>query len=82
MRALNFKYPGNTNNALLIERDNTNSNSSRYSRVLLCIVSYITYIIRVYSQSVCALTSIDMVRVYHSFILLHTLLHIFKNINH
>jgi len=31
------------------------------------VISYITYIIRVYSQSVSTLASVDMVRVYHSF---------------
>lgn len=82
IKVLNFKYSGNTNNTSLIERDNTNSNSSRYSRVLLCTVSYITYIIWVHSQSVSTFASVFMVRVYHSFSFLHTLLHIFKNINH
>ena len=36
MRVLNFKYSGNTNNTLLIERE-TNSNHLRYSRELIFI---------------------------------------------
>jgi len=36
------------------------------------VISYITYSIRAYSQSVTTLTSIHMVRVYHSFTPLQT----------